>query len=245
MASFPDYYNVLHIPKEASTEDIRQAYRKESLKTHPDRLVRASAEEKKAATEKFQAVADAYYVLSDPQRRREYDKLSASRPSSERTNDPNASSNFFSTFASMFDSSSTTGEQAGTGTGTGTAPAEQPGQRPNADRVFGDVFEDVCLTTKPSRDVRLTTHPSSSGQKVERHLPLWAWLGAACWCWSRVHHCQRARTCYGCICGKPTWSQSEMLRGKSVAAVFAELGGAQKAEILRALALKVLGAAYT
>ena len=32
MASFPDYYNVLNISKDASTEDIRQAYRKESLK---------------------------------------------------------------------------------------------------------------------------------------------------------------------------------------------------------------------
>ena len=33
MASFPDYYNVLNISKGASTEDIRQAYKKESLKS--------------------------------------------------------------------------------------------------------------------------------------------------------------------------------------------------------------------
>ncbi|KAH9019832.1 hypothetical protein EDB85DRAFT_2153481 [Lactarius pseudohatsudake] len=99
----------------------------------------------------------------------------------------------------MFGSSSTTGEQTGTGTGTGTAPAEQPGQRPNADRVFGDVFEDLL---RP---------------EVERHLPLWAWLGAAC----------------GAGLGDA--------KGKSVAAVFAELGGAQKAEILRALVLKGWG----
>jgi hypothetical protein len=72
MASFPDYYAILDIPKNASTEDIRQSYRKESLKsglnfhtstlhshitlprTHPDRLFDASTEEKKAATVKFQ-----------------------------------------------------------------------------------------------------------------------------------------------------------------------------------------------
>jgi hypothetical protein len=42
----------------------------------------------------------------------------------------------------MFSSSTGTG----TGTGTGTAPAadQSAGQRPDADRVFGDVFEDVC-----------------------------------------------------------------------------------------------------
>lgn len=226
MASFPDYYNVLNIPKEASTEDIRQAYRKESLKTHPDRLVRASTEEKKAATEKFQAVADAYYVLSDPQRRREYDKLSASKSSSERTNDPNASSNFFSTFSSMFGSSSTTGEQTGTGTGTGTAPAEQPGQRPNADRVFGDVFEDLL---RP---------------EVERHLPLWTWLGAACGAGLGFITANVPGLVMGAYAGNRLGAVRDA-KGKSVAAVFAELGGAQKAEILRALALKVLGAAYT
>jgi len=72
MASFPDYYGILNVPKGASTEDIRQAYRRESLKsvydslyrgfaliyhsprTHPDRLFNASVEEKKVATEKFQ-----------------------------------------------------------------------------------------------------------------------------------------------------------------------------------------------
>lgn len=72
MASFPDYYDILNLPKDASTEDIRQAYRKESLRsvysslyrvlaliyysprTHPDRFFDASAEEKKVATAKFQ-----------------------------------------------------------------------------------------------------------------------------------------------------------------------------------------------
>jgi DnaJ domain len=73
MASFPDYYDILHVSNDASTEDIRQAYRKESLKfvyitikswtqnptcssprTHPDRLFNASTEEKRAATERFQ-----------------------------------------------------------------------------------------------------------------------------------------------------------------------------------------------
>lgn len=80
-----------------------------------------------------QAVADAYYILSDPTRRREYDELRSAR--SERTTDPNASANFFSTFANMFGSAA--------GAGTAGADAVPPGQQPNAEHVFGDVFEEV------------------------------------------------------------------------------------------------------
>lgn len=158
-----------------------------SPRTHPDRLFNASVEEKKVATEKFQvsspllwvhrpdtygdapqAVADAYYVLSDPLRRRDYDKLSSSRSSSERTSDPNASTNFFTTFASMFSSGASNGQ-----TGTGT---EQPGQRPNADRVFGDVFEDVrslfpFLHPSPSSPIFLHCFfPPPNGRREVRRL---------------------------------------------------------------------------
>ncbi len=47
-----------------------------ALRTHPDRLpAGATTKDRKIATENFQAIADAYYVLSDPARRREYDTL--------------------------------------------------------------------------------------------------------------------------------------------------------------------------
>ncbi|KAK8125773.1 uncharacterized protein PG998_001532 [Apiospora kogelbergensis] len=51
---------------------IRDAYKKAALKTHPDR-VPAESPERAARTRKFQLVNDAYYTLSDPTRRREYD----------------------------------------------------------------------------------------------------------------------------------------------------------------------------
>ncbi|KAJ6490906.1 DnaJ domain-containing protein [Mycena sanguinolenta] len=73
MARSPNYYQVLNIEKSATEAEIRTAYKKEALRTHPDRLVNASAAEKREATKKFQAVGEAYYVLSDPTRRREYD----------------------------------------------------------------------------------------------------------------------------------------------------------------------------
>ena len=51
----PDYYGILNGGLKAKQKEIRDAYRKESLKTHPDRLPQgASAEERKKATERFQ-----------------------------------------------------------------------------------------------------------------------------------------------------------------------------------------------
>ncbi|KAJ7359915.1 DnaJ domain-containing protein [Mycena albidolilacea] len=69
----PNYYKVLNIKKYATEEEIRTAYKKEALRTHPDRMVYASAVQWQKAKDKFQAVGEAYYVLSDPDERWEYD----------------------------------------------------------------------------------------------------------------------------------------------------------------------------
>ena len=53
-SAFPDYYELLGIQSSADQDEVRQAYKRESLRTHPDRLVNASPEEKRRATEKFQ-----------------------------------------------------------------------------------------------------------------------------------------------------------------------------------------------
>ncbi|THH20848.1 hypothetical protein EW146_g602 [Bondarzewia mesenterica] len=200
MSSFPDYYSILNVSKTATTEEIRQAYRKESLKTHPDRLVNATPEEKKRATEKFQAVADAYYMLSDSRRRREYDELY--RTKSERTSDPDASANFFNMFASMF----------GNGTG-GTAGGAQGrnGQRPNAEGVFGDVFDDLL---RP---------------EIERRVPWWSYMGAACGAGIGFIVANIPGGLIGGYAGNRLGAVRDA-KGKSVAQVFSELGGNQKAE---------------
>jgi molecular chaperone DnaJ len=65
-----DYYKVLGVPKDASKEDIRKAYRKLAKKYHPDRQGGS-----KAAEEKFKEIADAYSVLGDPDKRKQYDQL--------------------------------------------------------------------------------------------------------------------------------------------------------------------------
>ncbi|KAF7378513.1 hypothetical protein MSAN_00278900 [Mycena sanguinolenta] len=80
MARFPNHYEVLSIRESATEAQIRKAYQREALRTHPDRTANASARDKRRAEKRFQAVADAYYVLSDPTWRRDYqERLARSR----------------------------------------------------------------------------------------------------------------------------------------------------------------------
>ncbi|KAH8203641.1 hypothetical protein TruAng_002171 [Truncatella angustata] len=65
-------YELLQVDREATTDQIKSAYRKQALRTHPDKVSGSDAE-KEAAKEKFQQVALAYAVLSDSARRKRYD----------------------------------------------------------------------------------------------------------------------------------------------------------------------------
>lgn len=163
-----------------------------------------------------------------------------------------------------------------TSTGDGGQPGttqEQAGQRPNADRVFGDVFEDVRHLRHippflpPAYEDR---SPSSLSlqllrPEVERHLPVWSWLGSACGAGLGFITANVPGLVVGAYAGNRLGAIRDA-KGKSVAAVFAELGHRQKVEvrrkrpwivlhgsiltttcsqILQALALKVLGTLYT
>jgi curved DNA-binding protein len=69
---FKDYYEVLGVPRTASPEDIKSAFRKLARKHHPD-----VAKDKASAEAKFKEVNEAYEVLRDPDKRKRYDELGA------------------------------------------------------------------------------------------------------------------------------------------------------------------------
>lgn len=70
MAEKRDYYEVLGVEKNATAEDIKKAYRKKAIQYHPDKNPGD-----KEAEEKFKEAAEAYEVLSDPQKRQRYDQF--------------------------------------------------------------------------------------------------------------------------------------------------------------------------
>ncbi len=75
MAQKRDYYEVLGVSKTATADELKKAYRKLAIQYHPDRQQDKSEAEKKAAEEKFKEAAEAYGVLSDPDKRARYDQF--------------------------------------------------------------------------------------------------------------------------------------------------------------------------
>jgi molecular chaperone DnaJ len=69
MATKLDYYDVLGVPRNASQDEIKRAFRRLAMKYHPDKNRDAGAEER------FKEINEAYEVLSDPERRAMYDRF--------------------------------------------------------------------------------------------------------------------------------------------------------------------------
>ncbi|MFH0907097.1 MAG: molecular chaperone DnaJ [bacterium] len=70
-----DYYEILEVPKNASEQEIKKSYRKLALKYHPDK---APEDKKQEYSEKFKEISQAYGILSDADKRSQYDKYGES-----------------------------------------------------------------------------------------------------------------------------------------------------------------------
>jgi len=66
-----DYYQVLNLPRNTSDEHIKKAYRKLAMQYHPDR----NPGKEKWANERFKEINEAYAILGDPEKRKQYDRF--------------------------------------------------------------------------------------------------------------------------------------------------------------------------
>lgn len=74
---FKDYYKIMGVPRDASQEDIKRAYRKLARKYHPD------VSKERNAEERFKELGEAYEVLKDQEKRTAYDQIAAGRQHGE------------------------------------------------------------------------------------------------------------------------------------------------------------------
>lgn len=69
-----DYYKILEVPRDASVDDIRQAYKELAKQYHPDRTATLGVELRELAARKMMDINEAFQLLSNPESRKEYDE---------------------------------------------------------------------------------------------------------------------------------------------------------------------------
>ena len=72
---FQDYYEILGVPRDASADAIKKAYRKLALEYHPDRHAQGDDTGREIAETRFKQLTEAHEVLSDPKKRAQYDQF--------------------------------------------------------------------------------------------------------------------------------------------------------------------------
>ena len=127
---FIDYYKVLNLDKKASKAEIKKAYRKLARKHHPD-----LNPDDKAAQEKFQQINEANEVLSDPEKRKKYDKYGKEWQHADAYEEAQKRRSASGGFA---------GSSSGGFSGGGFGGREQPSGSGNfSESEFSDFFESM------------------------------------------------------------------------------------------------------
>ncbi|MDR5683559.1 MAG: molecular chaperone DnaJ [Armatimonadota bacterium] len=147
-----DYYQVLNVPRNASAEEIKQAYRRLAREYHPD--VRR---EDPQAEERFKEINEAFQVLSDPERRAQYDRFGTVTAAGTRDFDFGFGSPFEDLFDAFFG-------------GVRTGAAREPGPERGSDLRY-DLeisLEEAAHGAERHIDVaRLETCPHCFGTGAE------------------------------------------------------------------------------
>lgn len=222
--TFIDYYSILDVSPTATQDQIRTAYKKAALKNHPDR-VPSDDPSRPARTKKFQRINDAYYTLSDPSRRRDYDATRQFHSSGSTFEDadeevpPGGSQQN----AGSFPWSSFFGGQKKTDTQEEKFSNEQ----------FGSVFEEMMRDADLAEDEDGQTRPNGR---------FWTIVGAA----SGFGLGVIIGNITGGIAGAAAGAKLGGIRdkkGKSVFSVYQELPQGDKARLLTELASKLFSSA--
>ncbi|KAJ4397067.1 hypothetical protein N0V93_001291 [Gnomoniopsis smithogilvyi] len=237
----PNYYAILEIQETATTQQIRDAYKRAALKTHPDR-VPAESPERASRTRKFQLVNDAYYTLSDSSRRREYDsqrKLfgggssGTSRPADPfaefETGGPTADGqpgNAQSAFSWAWNFFTNQAQQnGGQGNQSGGQGPQQTRQEAQSEQ-FGDVFEEMLREEGLAED-----NGTANGR-------FWGLLGGGSGAALGFIVANVPGALAGAVAGNRLGAIRDA-KGKSVYAVFQELPQGDRARLLSQLAARV------
>lgn len=99
MTNRRDYYEVLGVPRNASADQIKKVFRQLALKHHPDR----NPDNKAESEEKFKEIAEAYEILSDPEKRTKYDRFGHEGLRGYTTHDYTNIEDIFDTFSDIFE----------------------------------------------------------------------------------------------------------------------------------------------
>lgn len=224
MSSPPvDYYAILEISPSATEQQIRDAYKKAALKFHPDR-VPADSPERPTRTRRFQLINDAYYTLSDPRRRRDYD---AARTFHGFTSTGFGSDQGTSQQQQQQQSSSSSSYSFPWSTFGFGQRQQEPQAEQYSNEQFASVFEEM-----------LREEGLAEGQQARPTARFWSYIGGLSGGAMGFIVANFPGAVAGMVAGNRLGAVRDA-RGKSVYAVFQELPQADKAKLLSELAAKV------